>query len=213
MKKLLRVGWIVLLVALCFTLTSSSTTAQQAKKEPPSPKKEAKAEEAKPAPQLMKWTSDADGVAKDGMFTRTAEPAFTFEYPSTFINDPLLGNEICRVKDPNGTPTVNVEVQKVAGDVKQLLNGFAQGYAKFLEERGIGTDVKIIYNKPLDPDVYGEEYPAQEFELEWKYQGQTLLTTYVNLIIKAGYYISMQGHVLGDIEKVKAIFETIDLEP
>ncbi len=31
----------------------------------------------------------------------------------------------------------------------------------------LGTDIKITYNKPLPEGTYGEEFPAQEFEIEW----------------------------------------------
>ena len=42
------------------------------------------------------------------------------------------------------------------------------------------------------------------------------LTIFMNVITKEGRYISMKGHTegnIGDIEKFKEIFKTIDLEP
>lgn len=212
MKRLLKGPWIVLVVVAAFMLLTSCATAPPAKEEAKAApaKEEAKKEAAPPAAQ-MKWTSDADGVAKDGVFTRTAAPAFVLEYPADFKKGKLEGNEIVRITGPGGLPVFNVEVQKVPGDVKELLQGFAEGYAKSLED--LGTDVEIIYNKPLPEDTYGEEFPAQEFEIEWMYAGSTLLTSYINVVIKEGYSISLQGHVMGDIDELKAIFETIDLEP
>jgi hypothetical protein len=75
--------------------------------------------------------------------------------------------------------------------------------------------MKIIYDKPLPLETYGEDYPAQEFTIEWKYQGTRPITSYYNVIVKDGHYILMMhimGSESGKIDDVKAIFRTINLE-
>jgi hypothetical protein len=223
MKSFLKGPWVVFSIVAAFILISSCATAPPAKEEAQAPpvKAEAKAAPAKQepapppkeeaAPPFMTWTSDADGVADGGEFTRTATPAFTLEYPEDFVVDERQGNDIVRVKGPGGLPVMNIAVDKVTGDIKEFLQGYANNYAKVLET--IGTDVEIIYNKPLPEDTYGEEFLAQEFEVEWMFGGSTLLTSYINVIVKEGYWIALQGHVMGDIDELKGIYETIDLEP
>jgi TolB-like protein/class 3 adenylate cyclase len=167
-----------------------------------------KKEEEAPESTAMKWKSNEDGFGKDGVFTRNNPPTFSFEYPADFVKQPLQANDIYRIRGP---ATVNVQVGEITTDLKQFHNKYVEGYKKALEN--LGTDVKIIYSKPLPLDTYGEEFPSQEFEIEWMYAGSTFLTSYINVIVKDGYFISMQGHTAGDIDEVKAIFETIDLEP
>jgi len=160
------------------------------------------------------WKSKEEGVAKNGLFVRKKIPAFTFKYPESFVEDDLQGSDIYKMKGARGLPVVSASIEKVTGDVKEELHNNAKGYAKSLEK--LGTDIKITYNKPLPEDTYGEEFPAQEFEIEWKFRGSFLLTSYVNVIVKDGYYLSMQGVITGgkgDISEIKAIFRTIDLEP
>ena len=222
MKRLLKGPWFIFFVAAAFFLISSCATAPPAKEEAQATpvKAEAKAAPAKKdaapakeeaAPQPMTWTSDADGVADGGEITRTSAPAFTLEYPEDFEIDERGAADIVRIKGAGGLPIMNIAVDRVTGDIKEFLQDYAKGYAKVLET--MGTDVEIIYNKPLPADLYGEELPAQEFEVEWMFGGSTLLTSYINVIVKKGYWIALQGHVMGDIDELKAIYETIDLEP
>jgi len=84
------------------------------------------------------------------------------------------------------------------------------------ERQSSGYPSTINYNKSLPTVTYGADYLAQEFEIDWKYGGNLPLTTYANVIVKEGYYISMsgiKGKDIGDIDKFKAIFKTIELEP
>ncbi|MFH1135331.1 MAG: hypothetical protein V1816_04520, partial [Pseudomonadota bacterium] len=83
----------------------------------------------------------------------------------------------------------------------------------------MSNDVKIVYNRPLSSDGYGEEHPAQEYEIEWNYQNVMAMTTYVNAIEKDGYNIGLVYNFIRDIERdariedAKAIFKTINLDP
>ena len=172
--------------------------------------------EVKAAPPPMKWTSDADGIGKDGVFTRKNPPSFSFKYPENFVIARLFDELIFKITGTTGLPVVEVGVGKITGDVKKFLDGFAEGYKKYLENSGVGTDITINYNKSLPTVTYGADYLAQEFEIDWKYGGNLPLTTYANVIVKEGYYISMsgiKGKDIGDIDKFKAIFKTIELEP
>lgn len=207
MKRLLKGPWVVFFVAAAFILISACAVAPPAKEEA----KAVPPKEEGPTSEVLEWASEADGVAKDGVITRKSPPAFIIDYPGDFVVDKRQEGEIIRVKGAGGLPVFNIGVGKFTGDKKSFLASYAEGYKKALED--IGTGVEILYNKPLPPDTYWEEFPAQEFEIEWMYAGTTLLTSYVHLILKENYYIALQGHVMGDIDKLKMIYETIDLEP
>jgi hypothetical protein len=223
MKNLLKGPWLVFFIAATFILISSCATAPPAKEEakatpvkaetkaPPPKKEAAPLKEEGPTSEILIWASEADGVAQDGEITRTSAPAFSLEYPEDFEVDERGAADIIRVKGPGGLPILNIVIGKLTGDKKEFLAGFAEEYVQALEK--LGTDIEIIYSKPLPADIYGEQYPAQEFEIEWMAGGSTLITSYANLIFKEDYYIALQGHVMGDIDELKAIYETIDLEP
>ena len=140
--------------------------------------------------------------------------SFLIYFADTHVIAKLEPRHIFKIK---GAETiVNVIVGKITGDIKKFLEIYADKQKNYYENIGGGTDVIINYSKPLPPDTYGADYPAQEFEMDWKYGGVFSLTSYFNVIVKEGYYIKMEGHTakdIGDINKFKAIFKTIELEP
>jgi hypothetical protein len=174
--------------------------------------KEVKAQETKPL-------TKEEGVAKDGEFERTAKPAFTFEYPKNFIMEKLLPFEVFRGKSPTGVPSVNISVNKFdvdpKKDIDEQLKAWVEGSVKGWEAafKNVYKSKKIVVNYIRPTDRY-EGYKAYEFEIEWMWtDGSTMLTSYVNVIYKEGYVISLGGTVIGDIEQLKGIYDTIDLEP
>ncbi len=174
--------------------------------------KEAQAQGTKPL-------TKEEGVAKDGEFERTAKPAFTFDYPKDFIMEKLLPGEVFRGKKPSGVPSVNVAVDKFDVDpkkdidkqLKAWVEGSVKGWEAAFKNVYKSKKVVVMYVKPTDRY---EGYKAYEFEIEWMWtDGSTMLTSYVNVIYKEGYVISLGGTVIGDIDQLKGIYDTIDLEP
>jgi hypothetical protein len=164
----------------------------------------------------INWASDADGFGKDGIFTRENPPAFSLEYPADFKKRKPSRGRIFQICSPDGLPCMNIRVVKITGDVNESLQGFMENHKKTVGK--LGTDIKIIYNKPLPPHTYGEDYPAYEYEMEWKARGRFEVTTYFNVIAKEGYFI-LVAHVFSrDVDRAeaeaeaKAIFKTIDLK-
>jgi TolB-like protein len=157
----------------------------------------------------IEWNSDA-------VFTRENPPAFSLKYPAELITTQLEGNEIFRVTGSRGLPVLAISISKITGEVKESFRGFPEGLKRALQEEG--TNVKIIYNRSMPPDAYGEIHPAQECEIDWKYGGSTTLKTYAIAIVKDNYRIQLvwtdlPEAVEQDIAKIKAIFKAIDLEP
>ena len=166
--------------------------------------------------QIVKWNSDADGIGKDGVFTRKNPPAFSFKYPANFIIHELQLGETFHAVSSNGLPHFVIVIYKITGETKEHLSEAVEGSKELLQK--YGTDIKIIYNKSLPPDTYGVDHLAQEYEIDFKYGGAMPLKIYNNAIVKEDYFIILYwtippGAIEKDMAKIKALFKTIDLEP
>jgi hypothetical protein len=150
------------------------------------------------------------GLGKDGLFVRTNSPAFTLRYPKNFQNQPLQAGQIFNAGIPQGSPSISITINplKPDQDVKKQLSSQADLYANQL--KSMGTDIKIISNELIDNY---EKYPASQFEIIWKFQGQVLLTTIVHAIAKENKIILLGGHTVYDTGELLDIFETINLNP
>jgi len=212
MSKSLGFLFMIFLV-ICFVFSCATAPPAEEKKAAPPPKKmeepAKKAEPAQPAPAAaeMKWSSDADGLAKDGKFVRTNAPAFTFEYPANYVLRKLTGSIIFYGASPNRLPAISVSVSKIPEgmSVDDALKGAAANYSKALEALG-GSDIEIYDNKPNNDY---KPYPAYESEIEWVYGGSTILVSFTRFIAKDGYIISMGGTSLGDPDDIIPIFKSI----
>ena len=199
----------VVFTIVCFVFSCATAPPAEEKKAAPPPKKMEKAEPAKPAPGAaeMKWTSDADGLAKDGKFVRTNAPAFTFEYPADYVMRKLAGPIIFYGASPNRLPTITASVSRIPSgtSVDEALKGAATTYGKALEALG-GSDIEIYENKPNNDY---KPYPAYEAEIEWVYAGSTILVSFTRFIAKDGYIITVGGTSLGDPDNIIPIFKSI----
>jgi len=152
----------------------------------------------------------ARGFAKDGKFIRTDSPAFSIEYPKNYIMQPLQPGQIFRAGIPDGTPVIDITIYPLQPDedMNAQLKAIARIYANVLES--MGTDVKIISNKPT---ANYKEFPGYQFEIKWKFQAQTLLTTVVQVVAKESNAIQFGGHTAYDAGDLLDIFKTINLNP
>ncbi len=150
------------------------------------------------------------GFGNDGLFSRTDSPAFTLRYPKNFRNLPLQGDQIFRAGIPQGSPSIGINIVPLNADaeIDEQLKAGAESYAVLLG--AVGTDIRIISNE-LIADYKG--FPACQFEIVWKYRGQTLLTTLGHGIVKENKAILLVGHSVYDTSELLAIFKTIDLNP
>ena len=163
----------------------------------------------------IKWNSDEDGVGKDGEFTRKSPPAFSFKYPTDFVrqNQPINPGEIFSITTLDDTPSIDVSIAKVIGKLNEQMKEYEEPYIRDLEKWG--TNITVIYNRPLPPETHGEDHPALELEFNWMYNATFPLTSYVHVVAKEGYWISISVHMgrsREGIEWIKGIFNTIDLE-
>jgi hypothetical protein len=166
--------------------------------------------EATPLPQLvlLLWTSEKDGMAKDGRFVRTAEPAFTFVYPQEWTMETPNDRYVFGGRDSSVSSSMRVMIASVSGSEAASIKSFAEIYARLLQKTG--SDIAILYNKPTD--VY-EGFRAYEFEISYRRKGIPLSpvrTAYVNVVAKGGYAIILEGETPGHIDGLKTVYETLD---
>jgi adenylate cyclase len=169
------------------------------------------------AAETINWKSDADGVGKDGVFMRKNPPAFSFKYPTDSAIRPHQSHEIFTVAvPPDPLPSITVSIRKTTSGFIDFMREYEESYKEVLENVGMGTNIAVSKKQPLPPQTYGEDYPAQELEFDWMYGDTFPFTSYVNVIAKEDYCITISGHMARSregIDWIKAIFKTIDLEP
>jgi len=209
MKSLLKGTWVVFFVAAAFLLISSCATAPPAKEEAKA--EPAKKEEAKPAAAAPKALTEADGVAKDGMLVRTNSPAFEMEYPAAMKLGKLEPGQIFNGSQGASPFSLTVSIEDLnEGGWDAHIKATEDGWKQALEALG-GTDVEIVRSESVDRY---DEFKAHEIEVEWTWtDGSTGLTSVANSIEKEGKVIALGGTVMGDIDDLISIFESIDLDP
>jgi 4-carboxymuconolactone decarboxylase len=137
-------------------------------------------------------------------FAHKGPPAFVIEYPDTYVNDPLLPNEVLRVKSPPfGSPAFEVGVIDLSQDGVKL-EDHGKNYAKLMES--LGTDVKIISQKP---SKLKDGTPVQETTIEWKFNGVYPLLSQVVAAMKDNKIVYFGGHTMGgDLAPIREIVQT-----
>ncbi len=101
---------------------------------------------AKAPPTGFTWTSENEGMAKDGVFKRTASPAFKFEYPigSKKVATAAPG-QVMRMKAP-GNDLFSASVSDIPKGMK--LEDF--GPKHYVQEfENFRSNIKVISNKEI----------------------------------------------------------------
>ncbi|TAA41723.1 serine hydrolase domain-containing protein [Corallincola spongiicola] len=118
------------------------------------------------------WGDKANGFAKDGVFTRKAAPAFSFQYPKESIKFELdHPQKIMRMSSPTHS-----DFDAAVFDLEQEVSyaDAVQWYAKGLQ--GVGSDIRVESQEVLILDCGTEAYQAQ---YTWLYGGEVPLSTLV----------------------------------
>ena len=205
MEKLMKVSWMVMIVAGLFLLVTSCATAPPAEKKETAP---AKKEAAPPAKAAL--TAD-DVTLKDGVLTRKSPPAFTLEYPTSMEARPLSPGQIYSGGQSEEPFSFQVAVDDLGDNsFEDWVKGAGEGWVSALKSIG-GFGAKITSSKPTDRY---DEYKAVEMEIEWTWtDGSTTLTNLNHYILKGDKVITLSGTVLADTDSLRMIYETIDLDP
>ena len=143
---------------------------------------------AKASPTGFTWTSENEGMAKDGLFKRTAFPAFKFEYPlgSKKAATDAPG-QVMRMKTPG-----DVHFSASVGDIPEglKLKDFGPiGYAA--ELKNAGSNIKVISNKEITLKCGTKAYRT---DITWLWNNSVPITTFLVSVYKDDKYIFVCAH-------------------
>lgn len=152
------------------------------------------------------WISEKEGVAKNGVFFRTASPAFKFEYPSGSRRRATDGpNQIMAMENPAG-----VVFQAAVVDIPEgmkLADVGPKAYAVALENAG--SNVNVISNKEI---TLKDGTKAYRTDIKWLFQGSFSLTTLVVSAFKDGKWVFLTAHPWQAPNEVAPIVESLTLK-
>jgi uncharacterized caspase-like protein/translation initiation factor IF-1 len=181
----LRGRWVVLLAVMVIVLITSNSMTEGKK-------------------GRFIWLSEADGVAEDGVFVRTAPPAFHFRYPvgSTKIatNSP---NQVMAMKTPRGV-TFLVAMAKIPQGMRLKDIGW-KAYAPGLKK--IGSSIKVISNREI---MLKDGTKAYRTSLKWLTKDRKKrITTIVVSAFKDDKWVFLSIHTSVHPEKFAPIAESL----
>jgi len=149
------------------------------------------------------WISEKDGVAKNGVFVRTASPAFKFEYPNGSRKKATEApNQIMAMENPAG-----IVFQASVADVPEgmkIADVGPEAFAVVLEN--VGSNVKVISNKEIK---LKDGTKAYRTVIEWLFQGSFSLTTMVVSAFKDGKWVFLTAHSWQVPNEVASIVESL----
>ena len=145
------------------------------------------------------WTSENEGMAKDGVFMRTASPAFKFEYPlgskKAAISYP---GQVMRMKTPG-----DVHFFASVGDIPEgmKLEDFGpKFYAQALKNSG--SNIKVISNKEI---VLKCGTKAYRTDITYLWKNYVPITTFLVSAYKDGKCIFVCAHPWKNHDKYEPI--------
>jgi hypothetical protein len=134
------------------------------------------------------WTLEKEGVAKDGVFKRTASPGFQFEYPPASKKSATdAPGQVMRMKAPG-----DVFFSASVGDIPQSvkLEDFGpMGYAPLLNN--LGSNIKVISNEEITLKCGTKAYRT---DIIWLLYNYLPLTTLLVTAHKDGKIIFVSAH-------------------
>jgi hypothetical protein len=115
------------------------------------------------------WHTQADGVAVDSQFTRTAEPAFMFTYPPGAFKlelDPTLSNQIMTMRTQDEI-RFSAYIVEVANHIRLEYFG-PNYYARLLGLNPKISDLAVVSNRSI---VLDGGTPAYRTDIKCRYGG------------------------------------------
>jgi CubicO group peptidase (beta-lactamase class C family) len=152
------------------------------------------------------WASESEGVARDGLFSRKAPPAFEFEYP--------LGSKKIEVDNPGQLMKMktldaidfSASIIEIPPGIK--LEAFGPKiYAKSLEK--IGSHIQVISNKEIS--LIGGTC-AYRTEITWLWKNSILIKTILVTVYKNGKAVFVCAHPWKGTRPIELIFQSLNFK-
>ena len=151
------------------------------------------------------WKSEAQGVAKDGIFKRTIWPSFQFAYPLGSTKAELRRrSEIMRMKTPEGV-LFYAKIIDIPDGVKLEDFGPIFVVEDFLR-RGIGTNLKVTLNKEITLKCGTKAYQTN---FTWLWNNTVPITTFQVSAYKDGKCIFLCAHPSMNPYKYESIVQSL----
>ena len=151
------------------------------------------------------WISERDGVAKDGVFKRTASPAFQFSYPNGSKILALEGPDvIMRMKTPGGS-RFSAAIVDIPGGSKLVEMG-PKYYTAYLAS--FATKIQIVSNHEI---ILKDGTTAYRTDIKWIFQETIPILTHLTSVLKDGKCIYVSAHATRYIPEVVQIVENVTL--
>ncbi len=152
------------------------------------------------------WMTENEGVAKDGLFKRTAIPSFTFDYPlGSTKAETASPAQVMRMKTPENV-TFDAAVVKIPEGM-ELADFGTQYYTKGLQN--VGSNIEVISNKEITLKCGSKAYRT---DIKWLWSGSVLLNTILVSAYKDGYCIYMATHPMQNPENVAPIVQSLSFK-
>lgn len=157
-------------------------------------------------PKGFTWTSEKEGIAKNGVFKRTATPSFQFEYPlgskKAVRKTPF---QIMRMKTPGDVPFSAAVVDIPEGleleDFGPIL------YAAQLKK--LGSNIKVISNKEITLKCGTKAYRT---DITWLVNNIIPIKTLLVSVYMNGKCILVSAHPWKNHDKVEPIVQSLALK-
>ncbi len=182
---------------------------------PPNPEEKARLDNflagiAKPPAKGIIWLTENEGVARDGIFKRTASPSFQFEYPLGCIKAPTqASDQVMRMKTPNGG-YITASVNDIPKDWRRFffsmkLEDFGpKGYASWIKK--FGSSIEVISNNEITLNCGSRAYRT---DIKWLYNNRVQIITKLISAYKDGKCVYVAVQEFQNPEKVEPLIQSL----
>ena len=151
------------------------------------------------------WTSEDEGIARDGVFRRTASPAFQFKYPVGSKKAVTYGLQVMRMHPPSGSDFAAAIV-----DISEGLKLEDFGPKFYTQRLGhIVSNVKVISNKEITLQCGTKAYRT---DITYLWKGYVPITAFLVSAYKDGKCIFVSANPWKNHEKYVPIVESLTLK-
>jgi CubicO group peptidase (beta-lactamase class C family) len=162
-------------------------------------------EHTEPATEIT-WASETEGVAKDGLFSRTASPALEFEYPrgskKLELNSP---GQVMRMETLDGID-FSASIIGIPSSIKLEAFG-ARFYRKHLLK--IGSHIQVISNKKVTLEGATSAYRT---EITWLWKKSISVKTILVTAYTKGKAVFVCAHTWKGTRTVEPIFQSLNFK-
>lgn len=153
------------------------------------------------------WHDEPRGVAQDGLFERTAFPAFRFRYPPRSARANLTSpSQVAAITTFESYP-----LYAFINDVPPgaSLEGAGAIYAAALRTFGKAERFEVRSNKPFH---LSDGTPAYRTDIRYRFEGSLTINAVVVSAFRQGKWICIEGHTPGDPTEIATIAESMTFD-